>query len=211
MKNFIESSIPNAILQRMDVLSFFWKNELSETCIKSLIESMARFLSSKKSKDKTIAVVLKDLNDQFIFAAYTTFIPQSESGADEGSYSINYTFEETDINDKTMTIINFDDPEMRSVFEDTAYIKDGLVWKFHEADDPERPCEASSTNINGLIMNAVKEYMEANVNLDNQLSVNGYITFTAEVESGGKIYIACEPSAVIKQFMKDDNSIRSIE
>lgn len=211
MKNFIESTIPNNILQKMDTLGFFWRNELSEVCIKSLIESMARFLSTKKSKDKTIAVVLKDLNDQFVFAAYSTFINQTEIGADEGSYSINYTFEADEINDKTMTIYDFDDPEMRMVFENTAYIKDGLVWKFHEADDPERPSEASSLNINSVIMNSVKEYMEANANFDNQLNLNGYMIFTAEAESGGNIYISCEPSPVIKQFMKDDNSIRSIE
>lgn len=211
MKNFIESTIPNSILQRMDLLNFFWRNELSEVCVKSLIESMARFLSIKKSKDKTVAIVLKDLNEQFVFAAYTTFIQQTEPGADEGSYSINYTFDESEINDKTMVVYNFDDPEMRQEFENTAYIKDGLVWKFHEADDPDRPCEASSTNINSLIMNTIKEYMETNVNFDNQLNINGYMVFTAEAESGGNIYISCEPSPVIKQFMKDDNSIRAVE
>lgn len=211
MKNFIESTIPNSILQRMDMLSFFWRNELSETCVKSLIESMARFLSIKKSKDKTVAVVLKDLNDNFVFAAYSTFVPQTETGADDGSYSINYTYDEHELNDKTMVIYEFNDPEMRAEFENTAYIKDGLVWKFHEADDPDRPCEASSVNINAIIMNTIREYMESNVNFDNQLNINGYMIFTAEIESGGNVYISCEPSPVIKQFMKDDNSIRAVE
>lgn len=207
MKNFIETSIPITIMQKMDTLGFYWKHELSIACLQGLFEAMAKFLSFKKSKDKPVGVVLNDLTNGFHFAAYVTFVPQNENGADEGSWVINYTFDENDIDPKSMVLYYYSDPEMRSTFEDTTYSKDGIIWKHQLEAGTDKPCEASSMNILCVLLDSVRDYMISNINFDNEMCLTNYMNFVAEAESGGTVYILCEPSNLIKEFIKTDNAI----
>ena len=210
MKNFTESSIPMNVNQRMGNLNFLWKSELTEFCIKGLLEAFAKFLSVKKFKDKTVSVVLNDFTDNFHFGASVQFIPQEESGADEGSWNLVYTFDPNSIDEKNSTVYHFSDPEVRVLFEDTTFARSGIVWRHQVDAQTNQPSQANSQSIMCLIVDCIKEYMQSNINFDNQMTIPDYMNFTAEVEGNG-VFIGCEPSAQLKQYVKEDIMVNYID
>jgi hypothetical protein len=82
MKNYLESSIPMQIMKTFTSRDYGWNDFVSEACIKTLFEGAAIFLGKNKSKDTPVALVFKDANDKFHFAAYVQFHKQEEEGAD---------------------------------------------------------------------------------------------------------------------------------
>ena len=206
MKTFIESNLPMNINQRFSDNSFLWSDQLSEATIQALLVAFAKFLSNKKNKDKIIAIVLTDFTDSFHFGAYVQYV--KEENEDGGSWQLNYTFNENDIDPKTMEIHNFSEAECRMMFEDIGYRKIGIMWSYMSEDSSNKPSEACSQSTMVMIFDCIKEYMRANVNYDNKLNIVDYMVFTAELD--GDIYISCEPSAILKQYIKEDQNYNTV-
>jgi hypothetical protein len=49
--------------------------------------------------------------------------------------------------------------------------------------------------------------MRANVAIDPELEMTNYFTASAKLEGDGSVYIGVEPSALMKQHIKDDAAI----
>jgi hypothetical protein len=209
MKNYVGSTIPMTIQQRMEAQEFSWNTELSEDVFRCLLEAMADYHGRMKSKDKVLGLKLNDMNIQFHFGAYVTFLNQEETGADDGAWGLNYTFDETDFDEKNWEIHTFDEPEASVTFEDIAYTKAGIAFKFKNGEANDRASNASAQSILCLIMDCVSDYMRTNVTIDPELEFTNYLKFKAEI-SGNDVYIGITPSPLLKQFVKEDSSIGTI-
>lgn len=207
MKDILASTLPNECLKRVaDGLGFGWNAELSMHCFTDLFQSIARFLSVKKNKGKPSVLEIRDLNGGFHFAAIVQFLPQSEEGSDEGSWSLNFTFDESEI-DKSWEIFNFaDNPEARTVFYDVSYANHGITWRFKELDANDQICEGNAVQILCVLLDTLKSYMEFNVSVDPDLAMGDLISFKAEI-SGDKVYIGVIAGPLLKQLVKSDYTI----
>lgn len=210
MKDISVSTLPNECQKRiMDGLGFGWKEQLSMDTIRDFFQAAARYLGIKKNKDKPVVLELRDLNGGFHLAGIVQFLPQSEEGSDEGSWALNFTFDETDI-DKSWEIINFaDHPEAYQVFYDTTYANHGITWRFKALDANEQICDGNAVQILCVLIDCLADYMRLNVTIDPELGIDDMIAFKAEL-SGDKVYIGVTCGPMLKQFCKADASIGTV-
>ena len=211
MKNYISSTINQEIQKRMLDKQIAWNDQLSENCIYGLFEAFGVFLGKHKSKDNPVAVVLNDFNGGYHFGAFVQFIPQNEESTDEGSWALSYSFDENGIDSKNWKVFTFnDDPEVSSTFEDVVYSRYGVGFLQKEKDRNDEICDASPQALLCTIIDTVKDYMEANITIDPDLSIDGFAHLKAEA-AGDNVIIGIEPSATLKQLVKEDNSIGNVE
>lgn len=210
MRDILASTLPNECQKRiMDGLGFGWKDQLSIDTYKDFFQAVARYLGVKKNKDNPVVLELRDLNGGFHLAGIVQFLPQSEEGADEGSWALSFTFDESDI-DKQWEIHNFaEDPEARTTFYDTTYANHGITWRFKELDANDEICEGNAIQIICVLIDTLTDYMRLNVSIDPELTIGDMIAFKAEI-SGDKVYIGVTVGPILKQFCKADASIGTI-
>lgn len=211
MKNLLETSIMSAVKDEFYKDQFSWNDYCTEVCVKTVMESMAIFLGKNKSKDQPVALIIKDFNDQFVFAAYVQFHKQQEEGADEGSWTLNYTYDEDDIDTKNWKLYYIpDDQEAIAILYDVAFSKYCMRFISQPKDDNEKYCKGSAQHIVLVILRAIYDYMRANVTKDPVLQVTDFFTMTAEI-NGDSVYVGIEPSALLKQHVKDDSDIDKVD
>lgn len=211
MKNLLETSIMSVVKDELYKNSFGWNDFCTDSCIKTIFESMAIFLGRNKSKDQTVAVIIKDYNDKFVFAAYVQFHKQQEEGADEGSWTLNFTYDENDIDTKNWKIYYIpDDQEALAIAYDVAFSKYGIRFIITPKDNNDRYCAGSAQFIFLACLRAIHDYMRANVTKDPILQITDFATLTSEI-NGDSVYIGIEPSALLKQHVKDDSDIDKVD
>ena len=204
MKEFMESTIPKEVDKIFARRNYGWNDFCTEAVTKVIFEGAAIFLSKYKSKDNPVAILFKDLNNEFVFGAYVQFHKGEET--EEGSWTLNYTFDKNDIDEKNWKIYSFPDDQVTDhTITDLAYSKYGIVFKFKAKDDNDRICEGSSQDICATILDVIHRYMKANVSNDPQLHFDKYFMMTAEL-NGETVYVGIESSALLKQFVKDDST-----
>ena len=206
MKNYLESSIPMQIMKTFTSRDYGWNDFVSEACIKTLFEGAAIFLGKNKSKDTPVALVFKDANDKFHFAAYVQFHKQEEEGADEGSWTLNYTFNDEDIDAKWKVYTFPESQAAYAVIADHGHDEYGLVFKFMPKDDNGNICEGSAQELFCTILDVIFDYMRSNVSIDPVLEFTNLFTMTGEI-AGNNVYIGIEPSEHLKQHVKDDSGV----
>lgn len=205
MRNFLEATINSQVQKAMLGRSFNWSERCTEICIQSMIEGFAVYLGRNKNKDNTVAAILVDMNDRFHFGMYVQYQKQDESGGDEGSWSLSMTFDERDIDKENWTIVKFpDDQVLENTVYDLSYTRYGGVFKFKPKDNVGRISEGSPQELFCTVIDALVAYMRANVAIDPQLDIPNYCVLTGKLEGDGSVYIGAEPSALIKQHVKDD-------
>lgn len=203
MATYSESTIPMQIVKVFDNRDYRWNDNASEATIRSIFEGCAVFLGMYKSKDHPTAVLLNDAQDRFHFGAFTEF-HKGEDENDEGYWSLNYTFDENDIDYKSWKVYKFvEDKIVDAVFEDIAYSEHGLYFKFRAKDDLGNICEGSAQELMVTILDVIKDYMRANVTVDPILEFPNLFTATAELNAD-QVYIGIEPSPLLRQYVKDD-------
>ena len=208
MKDILASTLPNECQKRIaEGMGFGWGEALSVDTYKDFFQSIARYLSVKKNKDKPVVLELRDLNGGFHFAGIVQFLPQSEEGADEGSWALNFTFDESDI-DSSWEIHKFgEEPEAMTVFYDVTYANHGIGWRFKELDANDEICDGNAVQILCVLMDVLAQYMQVNVTIDPELTIGDLVSFKAEI-SNDKVYIGVIPGALLKQLgAKNDSSI----
>ena len=206
MVNFKESTILQEVMKKEQIKSYGWSNYLTETCFKSLFEGMALFLGRVKSKDQAVALEIVDQDDKMHFAAIVEY--HKDETTDAGAFSISYTFDENDIDDKNTKIYKFPEDNMAyTALIDITYSKWGVAFTNKEKDDNGATCEASPRELFIDCIDSLKDYMKIAVNQDPQLEFPEYFTATAEI-NGDSVYISIEPSAILKQHIKEDISVQ---
>lgn len=206
MKDIIESTVGNEAVKILEGdYSLGWSEALTVNTISDVFISMAKFLGKKKSKDKPVVVEIRDQNGYFHFAGYVTFLAQQENGSDEGSWSLNYTFDESDIESNWEKHDFIKDQESYAVFQDVTYKNHGISWRFVSVDNKELS-EGTPGFIIPILMDVLKRYMEANAIVCPELSISERVYLKAELNSN-KIYISITPNAVLKSYIKDDQDM----
>ena len=208
MKNFTESTICQEIGKIMLNRSYGWNDHCSEVTIKTVFEGFSVYLGRNKNKDTTVCAILKDVNDKFHFAAYVQYQKQDEEGADEGSWTLNMTFDEKDIDKENWTIVSYpEDPVLAGIVSDIGYSRYGAYYQFAPKNNVNEVCDGSPQELMCTCIDVIASYMRANVANDPELEITGYATLTAKLEADNSVYIGVEPSALMKQHVKDDAAI----
>lgn len=207
MKNYLESTIPMQVGKIMSNRNYAWNDFCTESCIKTIFEGMAVFLGKKKSKDTPVALEVRDINDKFRFGAFVQYHKQDEESADEGSWTLNYTFDEDEIDRKNWKVSSFPEDQVASgIIEDIAYTQWGMIFKFLPKDNNNNVCEGSPQELICTVLDVIYDYMRTNVTTDPVLEFTNYFTATAAL-NGESVYVGIEPSALLKQHVKDDSGI----
>ena len=205
MKNYLESTIPTQVDKIMSSRDYGWNDRCTEVCIRTLCEAMAVYLGRNKSKDTPVAIELRDVDDKFHFGAYVQFIKQDEEGADDGSWPLNYTFAENDIDHENWTVVKYPEDQVAcGILSDIAFSRYGMIFKFLPKDTDGKICEGSPQELLCTCIDAVYDYMRANVAQDPDLEFTDYFTATAKVDGDGSVYVGMTASALMKQHVKDD-------
>lgn len=205
MKDILESTVGNEVEKILDDYTISWSESLTADTIVDVFTAMAKFLGIKKNKDKPVVVELRDQNGGFHFAAYVTFLAQQEAGSDEGSWSLNYTFDDSVIDPDSEIYNLMTTPEAFMTFSDVTYVKHGISWRFTAQDNGEAS-EGTPAHIIPIIFDVLKRYMQANVTTNPELSIGTRAYLKAEL-SGNNVYITVTPSAELKSYVKDDQAI----
>lgn len=209
MRDIIESTIGNEAVKILEGdYSLGWSETLTFNTIADVFVGMAKFLGKKKSKDKPVVVEIRDQNGAFHFAGYVTFLAQQENGSDEGSWALNYTFDESFIESDWEKYDFIKDQEAFAVFTDVTYLDHGISWRFASADTNELS-EGTPGFIIPILMDILKRYMEANVTTSPELSIGERVYLKAELNSNG-VYISVTPNAVLKSYVKDDQTMNIV-
>ena len=204
MKNFLESTVPMQVSKIMLDRNYGWGEHSTLVTIKTLIEGFAVYLGRNKSKDTPVAATLVGLNDKFYFQK------QDEEGADEGSWTLSMTFDEKDIDYDNWTVAKYPhDPVLSGIIYDVGFTRYGANFVFSPKDNVGTICEGSPQELFCTIVDVIVDYMRANVSIDPQLELTNYFTITATLETDGSVYLGVEPSALMKQHVKDDSDIDS--
>ena len=209
MKDIIESTIGNEATKILEGdYSLGWSETLTFNTIADVFVGMAKFLGKKKNKDKTVVAEIRDQNGAFHFAGYVTFIAQQENGSDEGSWALNYTFDESFIESDWEKYDFIRDQEAFAVFADVTYLDHGISWRFASIDTNELS-EGTPGFIIPILMDFLKRYMETNVTISPELSIGERVYLKAELSSNG-VYINITPGAVLKSYVKDDQTMNIV-
>lgn len=205
MVNYIESTIPQEVQKKESLKGYGWNNFITESIFKTLFEGTATFLGRVKSKDQPVVLKFLDQDGKFHFAGIVEYhAEESNNGVDAGAWSLSYTLDENDIDEKNSKIYNFPDDTMSyTVLADIGYSKWGITFIYRPKDDNNAVCEGSAQELIIDCIDSFKDYMKANVTQDPFLEFTDYFSATAEI-NGDSVYISITPSALLKQHIKDD-------
>ena len=208
-----DSSILSDVYKAMTMKCYFWNNRATTGTINIVFKGFASFLAKKKSKDKPAALCLRDNNDGFHFGAIVEFLKAEESGGDEGSWSLSYTFDENDIDPNTMDIYNIpESQEAKDVIEKVAFKTEGIFFSYTNKtdndEDNSKEKTATPEELMCIIFDCIRSYMKANVTIDPVLNITGIAKLTAVADANtNSVIIGIEPDAELRQIIKDDKVI----
>lgn len=208
MKKLEESQVMSMMFDIMDGRGYDWKDRNTVGAVRSLFMGFSYYLGKHKNKDTTVCCVLKDVLNKFHFAAYVQFIKNEEDSSDEGSWTLNFTYDEADVDYKNWETHNFpEDTVLAASLTKTCYNQLGIQYAFRPQMSKEDPEDGSAQEIFCTVMDTIKDYMRQSLGTDPVLELENYFTMTAEA-NGEKVYIGIEPSAILKQYVKDDAGIK---
>lgn len=211
MKNLLTSSIISEVGKIMGSRKYGWNDKCTEVSLETMIEGFAVYLGRNKSKDTPLAIKLVDMNDKFHFGMYVQYIKQEEDNGEEGSWNLGMTFNENDIDSENWNVVKYpDDPVLMGIVADVGYTVYGAHFKFVPKDSNGVISEGSPQEIFCTIIDVVADYMRSNVAIDPDLELPKYFTMTAKLEGDGSVYIGVQPSALIKQHIKEDSLKKNV-
>jgi len=208
MKDIMSTTLLNETLKRItEGYKFGWSDDLTVDALRFYFQASAKFLAVHKSKDKPVALELRDYNGGFHFAMVAQFMAQSEEGADEGSWALSCTFDESDIDKNTYEVFNFaENQEAQSVFDQVSYQVGGLVWRFKQGETKDQITEGTSIQVLCIVFDCLADYMRLNATIDPEMAIGELVAFRSEL-AGDKVYIGVTPGALLKQIIKQDDAI----
>ena len=208
MKNLKETSLYVMVSNELiNTRRYGWNDQCTDIIIESTFSAFASFLGMVKNKDVTTAVVIKDIYGEFSFGAFVQFHKSEEEGTDEGSWTLSYTFDKNDIEDNWKVYGFGEDMEVANAFHTVAYTKYQMGFSSQPKDDNNAKPEGSAQDLITIIFNIIKEYMRSNITIDPQLEITDIAVLTAAIADDNSVVIGIEPSALLKQYVKEDSNI----
>ena len=100
-----------------------------------------------------------------------------------------------------------EDMEVANEFYTVAYTKYHMGFSSQPKDDNNAKPEGSAQDLITIIVNIIKEYMRSNITIDPQLEITDIAVLTAAIADDNSVVIGIEPSALLKQYVKEDSNI----
>ena len=187
-----------------------WPAGYTTYIYKFLFEATAAYLGKVKAEDDGVPHAIVVRNGDYmncigaaeknkiapiVFAA----IVSKQKNDDSDSYTLKYTFNEKDIPENAK-IAEFNDPVVVPDLASTAFYKFRIQF---------RPVENGidyMTHITLTTIRSLKKWYNENVNIDPVLELKDYFKMEGSVENG-KVSINVTPSELLKQHIKDDESV----
>ena len=184
-----------------------WDIADSDAVIKVTFESVAKYLSIIKSKDKVNGIIIQDYAGNFHFGAYIQYIPGTEDES-QGSYALSFTYDENDLKEVGAVTVSDSNPLFRNTFDVTCFNKYGMRFDVsHDKDFKGNTIDHDyAKHAMVCAVDSIKKYLEVNYMVEDEVELTGFFTARGE-KDGEKVYIAITPSAELKQMVKDDASL----
>lgn len=182
-----------------DVYDLTWKLEnRTADLYRVLFSSIATSLKAVQSKaNEKTGFIYKDNNNNFKIGAIMTYIPGTEEADDGGSFNLEFTFNEADMEGMNNLIDNHADTFIRiSGNEAMAIMKAGFV-------SVEYAYNLFEGCIDVLVswLDRLEEGSEG-----KEIELAGIFTASCVIEDGKKV-MSIVPGEVIKQIIKADSVI----
>lgn len=174
-----------------------------------LFASIAGFLAKVKSTEHKVALVLEDYNQNFQFASFVEYVPNSNEDM-PGSWTLGFTFDPKDIEDSKV-IYRLSGNEFKDVAANIATQQFGYVFTSPEGEECNIVDNARTIimKILGAASRAVKGWVDENsVSPDPvKTEIQGKGILEAMVDENGIKIGAFTPSGELKNIIKDDAAV----
>ena len=186
-----------------------WDIGDSDVAMKVTFESIVKYLSIVKSKDKVAGLIIQDYAGNFHFGAFVTFVPGTEDES-QGSYALSFTYDENDLKEAGAVTVSDTNPLFRNAFDTVCFNKYGIRFDVsHDKDFSGNTIDHDyAKHAMVCVVDSIKNYLEVNYMVEDEVELTGYFTARGE-KDGEKVYVAITPSAELKQMVKDDASLES--
>ena len=201
MKQLAETNISSiCIRSSYDQYALSWGHEFTLPVFKTLFEGMAKFLGAVKHKGETIGCKVslieeKTQTEKFVIGS---FVESVESEDEENAFALTVTSKESDLNDiERKNLFSMSDISFRQTLLDLGF------KKYHFSIDRIND-RSYLPEIYDVAINALTEYLKANIDLDPEVELKDY--FVARIERGENdtFVISFTPGPILKQHIKDD-------
>ena len=184
-----------------------WDIADSDVAMKITFESVAKYLSIVKAKDKVNGIIIQDYAGNFHFGAFVQYVPGTEDES-QGSYALSFTYDENDLKEAGAVTVSDTNPLFRNAFDVTCFNKYGVRFDVSHDKDFSGNTIDHDYGKHAMVcaVDSIKKYLEVNYMVEDEVELTGYFTARGE-KDGEKVYIAITPSAELKQMVKDDASL----
>ena len=111
-----------------------WDIADSDVAMKITFESVAKYLSIVKAKDKVNGIIIQDYAGNFNFGAFVQYVPGTEDES-QGSYALSFTYDENDLKEAGAVTVSDTNPLFRNAFDVTCFNKYGVRFDVsHDKD-----------------------------------------------------------------------------
>lgn len=118
-----ETTICTNFAEALKQHTYGWDPQLTYIIGECMCASAANFLKAKRSQEKPVILVIKDLEGNFKLAFIADFIPSEgvDEDAAKGNYVLSATFNESDIADMDAIVFDCNDMFFQTITKDVSY------------------------------------------------------------------------------------------
>lgn len=157
----------------------------------------ANLLNNAKSMDKPCAFKFVNVTDGFIVGCIVQYFANSDD-SNPGNWNMVWTFDEKDIDEDKMLVLDINQPQTHSYFRAYSGNKYGMVFQY----------EGSLEITTGCAFEQLKKWLDENAKEGEEVTIecDGIFQARVAVENGEKVF-ALEADGEIKNLIKDDAAI----
>lgn len=194
MSLFSETGAPNSIVNSMSDAGMMWDPTYSEKLFKGVTEGMASYLSTVKGETPK-AVTLKDEDGKVIFGGMVEKL-DADNG---GGYGLTYFFNDDSLDDKVETV-DIESPVAYNIIASTSFSTQDMQFQIVGG-------KKMLSTILRIAIKSLVEYIRNTYNDCKIIEVPNYFKIEASIDADNKLHLTLTPEAILKQYIKDDESI----
>lgn len=191
-----ESSFANALYVNMNKSNIGWSVKFCEIYAKGVANGILAALSAIK-QDVPQAIIVKNEDDNIVFAAYT-----EKNAAEEGyGYSVVFTCDKNEIPENAEQHF-IDDPVVYGIITDTMSHYNGIIV--------QTMGQKWMNKLFAIFIATLRSYMNNNYELDRVLEFPTLFKVEASRDDGNYFHLSFTLDPVLKQRIKDDESAQNV-
>ena len=193
-----ETRIPNLFYTEMlQKSSMDIPENVVDQCYDSLFMTMAQYCDLRKSKEEKIALIIRDLKNNFKIAFVVEYVPgDNEEVEDKGNWAITLTFDEEDVKDAK----KFYSTDSAFTYLLSKVTRELHGFRFSQGEVVPRIIE--------LLIELLIKWLDEEAKSDEEvvLELPGYFIAQASVD-GDRIVKGITPGENLKNVVKNDNDL----